>query len=354
MATVAPTGATSAGEARPAPLPPPPPPRPARPVTRRRPPARRRSPPARRRPTARRGATRGAPAGTRAARWAVPGEAARGDGPAHDPGQGEVRGEAGQVQALAEADQPVGDGDDFARRHHQWHCPGRACRILAAGYHDYLHNDRYYYNERYTGGGWAHPLTGLRACALLDAAEELFYARGIAATGVDVVLQRAGVSPPRCTRTSPARRGSSPPTWSAAITGAAAWDEALALTMDPHQRLLSLFEALALFRQSTGATRGCAFLAAAVELPTPGRTPGSMRGGDGSRRTPLYCADDSGPGRRRRGDRSRWPRRGTRRHLRRGPRRLRPPQRRPARHRTTTGSGGTCPTPTGSPVTPKG
>lgn len=45
------------------------------------------------------------------------------------------------------------------------------------------------------------------------------------------------------------------------------WDDVLAHTTDPQDRLLSVFDALALFRLQTGSTGGCAFLAAAAELP---------------------------------------------------------------------------------------
>jgi len=103
---------------------------------------------------------------------------------------------------------------------------------------------------------------------LLDAAEELFYERGIAATGVDAVLRRAGVAPA---------------TLYAHFTGKdhlvaaylerrhgrwrAAWDEALQRAgEDPAARLLSVFDALERFRTGVVGRRGCAFLAAAVEV----------------------------------------------------------------------------------------
>lgn len=125
----------------------------------------------------------------------------------------------------------------------------------------------------------AHPDRPPARERLLDAAEELFYARGIAATGVDAVLQRAGASPPTLYAHFAGKEG---------LVAAylerrhhrwrAAWDEVLARTTDPRQRLLSVFEALALFRQSIRATRGCAFLAAAVELPDTGADAGVHAG----------------------------------------------------------------------------
>jgi AcrR family transcriptional regulator len=103
---------------------------------------------------------------------------------------------------------------------------------------------------------------------LLSAAAELFYESGIAATGVDAVLRRAGVSPA---------------TMYAHFTGKdalvaaylerrhdqwrAVWDEVLAERSDPRDRLLSVFDALARYRDRSGSRRGCAFLAAATELP---------------------------------------------------------------------------------------
>jgi AcrR family transcriptional regulator len=103
---------------------------------------------------------------------------------------------------------------------------------------------------------------------LLDAAEELFYAHGIAATGVDAVLRRAGASPATLYAHFAGKDG---------LVAAylerrherwrSTWDAVLARTEDPDDRLLSVFDALARFRRDSGATRGCAVLAAAAELP---------------------------------------------------------------------------------------
>ena len=103
---------------------------------------------------------------------------------------------------------------------------------------------------------------------LLDAAEELFYERGIAATGVDAVLKRAGVAPAtlyahfagkdHLVASYLQRRHER---WRAA------WDEALARCGDDvTARALSVFDVLEAFHGPKGATRGCAFLAAAVEV----------------------------------------------------------------------------------------
>lgn len=106
---------------------------------------------------------------------------------------------------------------------------------------------------------------------LVDAAEALFYGGGIAATGVDAVLRRAQASPP----TLYAHFGSKEGLVAAYLERRhhrwrQTWDDVLAGTTDPDERVLSVFDALALFRRSTGSSGGCAFLAAAAELPPAG------------------------------------------------------------------------------------
>ena len=103
---------------------------------------------------------------------------------------------------------------------------------------------------------------------LLEAADQLFYAHGIAATGVDAVLRRAGASPASLYALFSGKDG---------LVAAylerrhhrwrATWDAVLAEAEDHVERLLAVFDALALFRRREGATRGCAVLAAAAELP---------------------------------------------------------------------------------------
>jgi AcrR family transcriptional regulator len=103
---------------------------------------------------------------------------------------------------------------------------------------------------------------------LLEAADQLFYAQGIAATGVDAVVQRAGASP----ATLYAHFGGKDGLVAAYLERRhhrwrATWDAVLVEAEDPVDRLLSVLDALVLFRQREGATRGCAVLAAAAELP---------------------------------------------------------------------------------------
>ncbi len=109
---------------------------------------------------------------------------------------------------------------------------------------------------------------------LLAAAAELFYESGIAATGVDAVLSRAGVSPATMYAHFAGKDGlvaaylhQRHEAWRRS------WDEALEARTDPVDRLLALFDAVGLYRSRSGNRRGCGFLAAATELPPghPGR-----------------------------------------------------------------------------------
>lgn len=106
---------------------------------------------------------------------------------------------------------------------------------------------------------------------LLDAAEELFYERGIAATGVDAVLRCAGVAP----ATLYAHFAGKDHLVAAYLQRrherwCAAWDEALVRCGDDATaRALSVFDALEGFPAPQDSARGCAFLAAAVEVVDP-------------------------------------------------------------------------------------
>ena len=106
---------------------------------------------------------------------------------------------------------------------------------------------------------------------LLDAAEELFYERGIAATVVDAVLRRAEVAP----ATLYAHFAGKDHLVAAYLRRRherwrATWDEALERCgADPDRRALSVFDALERFHGPQAPARGCAFLAAAVEVTDP-------------------------------------------------------------------------------------
>jgi AcrR family transcriptional regulator len=103
---------------------------------------------------------------------------------------------------------------------------------------------------------------------LLTAAGELFYESGIAATGVDAVLARAAVSPATMYAHFAGKDGLVAAYLEERHTAwRQTWDAVLAEHRDPVDRLLSVFDAVARFRQQQGNRRGCAFLAAATELP---------------------------------------------------------------------------------------
>jgi AcrR family transcriptional regulator len=101
---------------------------------------------------------------------------------------------------------------------------------------------------------------------LLDAAEELFFTRGIAATPIDAVLERAGVSAATLYRGYPSKE---------ALVAAAlerrhdewlrVWDDAVAHAPDDRARLLAVFDALDAFRSTPSGSRWCAFLGTASE-----------------------------------------------------------------------------------------
>ncbi len=103
---------------------------------------------------------------------------------------------------------------------------------------------------------------------LLDSASELFYRRGITATGVDAVVAAAGVSKP----TLYAHFGSKEGLLAAVLkrrhaaraASLQAWVDAA--SPNPRARLLAVFDWLGEFYLTDGA-RGCAFLNAAAETP---------------------------------------------------------------------------------------
>lgn len=101
---------------------------------------------------------------------------------------------------------------------------------------------------------------------VLDAAEELFFTRGIAATPIDAVLERAGVSSATLYRGYPSKE--------ALVAAAldrrhdewtAAWDRAVGRATDDRGRLLAVFDALDAFRSTPSGSRWCAFLGTAAE-----------------------------------------------------------------------------------------
>jgi AcrR family transcriptional regulator len=105
---------------------------------------------------------------------------------------------------------------------------------------------------------------------LLDAAEELFFTRGIAATPIDAVLTLAGVSAATLYRGYPSKE--------ALVAAALArrhaawirtWEESIASADTDRARLLAVFTALDRFRERPSGARWCAFLASSAEYAEP-------------------------------------------------------------------------------------
>ncbi|QWS33737.1 TetR/AcrR family transcriptional regulator [Curtobacterium aetherium] len=127
---------------------------------------------------------------------------------------------------------------------------------------------------------------------LLDAAEELFSTRGIAATPIDAVLERAGVSAATLYRGYPSKE--------ALVAAALArrhdewvrvWDDAAARASDDRGRLLAVFDALDAFRATTTGSRWCAFLGAASEYAdAPDELAAVLHGETSTLRTRLRAA----------------------------------------------------------------
>lgn len=114
---------------------------------------------------------------------------------------------------------------------------------------------------------------GLRAATeerILDAAEDLFFTRGIAATPIDAVIARAGVSAATLYR----GYASKELLLAAALdrrqrTWRDTWEAAVARASGDVDRLLAVFDALDDFRSDTRGSRWCAFLGAAAEYADP-------------------------------------------------------------------------------------
>ncbi|MCJ1703753.1 MULTISPECIES: TetR/AcrR family transcriptional regulator [unclassified Rathayibacter] len=105
---------------------------------------------------------------------------------------------------------------------------------------------------------------------LLDAAEELFFSRGIAATPIDAVLALAGVSAATLYRGYSSKE--------ALVAAALArrqmawletWDAEIARADSDRERLLAVLPALERFRERPHGARWCAFLASSAEYLDP-------------------------------------------------------------------------------------
>ncbi|RWZ59176.1 TetR/AcrR family transcriptional regulator [Labedella populi] len=101
---------------------------------------------------------------------------------------------------------------------------------------------------------------------LLDAADDLFFTRGIAATPIDAVIEQAGVSAATLYRGFASKEA----LLAAALdrrhrAWIATWDEAVARHDDDEDRLLAVFDALDDFRERPLGSRWCAVLGTAAE-----------------------------------------------------------------------------------------
>ena len=103
---------------------------------------------------------------------------------------------------------------------------------------------------------------------LLDAAEELFYGHGISSTGVDAVIEQAGVATGSLYKNFAGKDGlveayldRREERWRAH------WDACVQAEDDPVERVLAIFTAVESWDPRATADRGCAFVAASVQLP---------------------------------------------------------------------------------------
>ena len=101
---------------------------------------------------------------------------------------------------------------------------------------------------------------------LLDAAEDLFYAHGIASTGVDAVIEQAGVATGSLYKNFTGKDELVAAYLTARdIRWRAHWEACVNEQPDPIDRVLALFTALRSW--DPGPHRGCAHLAASLQLP---------------------------------------------------------------------------------------
>ncbi|WP_406830134.1 helix-turn-helix domain-containing protein [Pedococcus sp. KACC 23699] len=109
---------------------------------------------------------------------------------------------------------------------------------------------------------------------LLDAADELFYAHGIAATGVDAIIERAEVATASLYKNF---RGKDDLVAAYLVARDERWrqhwEACIAREQDPLDRSLALFAAMDDWNDGD-ASRGCAHVTASLQLPAdhPGRS----------------------------------------------------------------------------------
>lgn len=112
-----------------------------------------------------------------------------------------------------------------------------------------------------------HPVRRPARQRLLAAAEDLFYTQGITSTGVDAVIEHAGVAIGSLYKNF----GSKDALVAAYLQErhdrwCALWEACIAECTDPVDRVLAIFTAMERFDQTVSAGHGCAHVAAAVQL----------------------------------------------------------------------------------------
>lgn len=112
---------------------------------------------------------------------------------------------------------------------------------------------------------------------LLDAADKLFYSRGIRSTGVDAILEDAGVARNTLYYQFGGKEGliveylrDRDARWRRH------WDAIVEATADPLERVLAIFNALERWEPGSDRARGCAFVDANVELADPAHPAGEV------------------------------------------------------------------------------
>lgn len=103
---------------------------------------------------------------------------------------------------------------------------------------------------------------------LLRAADEIFYTHGIAGTGVDTVIEKAGVA----TGSLYKNFGGKADLVAAYLADrdrrfGELWESHIEVAGDARAAVLALFAAHETWTRQTGAVRGCAHVAAATQLP---------------------------------------------------------------------------------------
>ncbi|MFY0406736.1 TetR/AcrR family transcriptional regulator [Solicola sp. PLA-1-18] len=105
---------------------------------------------------------------------------------------------------------------------------------------------------------------------ILDSAESLFFTDGIAVTGIDRVAESAGVAIATLYKHVGSKDGLLEAVLARRLRSwTEHWDAAIEAAGSSTDRLLAVFDAVAAFRASAGATQWCCFLATASERPRP-------------------------------------------------------------------------------------